>query len=111
MKTCQIILQEKFWEVSVQTSARGRDDLFLLWSSLAFGRKDNCGRYKTQKYKHCSSYLKIIKVKRLLLASTLPAIQALYESYFTERHSARKNGNGDATTYSFIVCDFFIYMI
>ena len=70
MKTCQIILQEKFWEVLVQTSARGRDDLvclvvftcflaekwtftnlmtFFSWSSLAFWRKDNCGRYKNSK--------------------------------------------------------------
>ena len=98
MKTCQIILQEKLWEVLVQTSARGRDDLFCLvvficfcaekWTSanlmtfffglhLLFGGKTTADVMKTQKYKHCSSYHKIIQVKRLLLASTLPAIQAV----------------------------------
>ena len=77
----------------MQTAARGRDDLFLFCGLylLLGGKMDICGRddlflfglhlllggkttadvIKTQKYKHCSSYDKIIEVKRLLSCFTI----------------------------------------
>ena len=56
----------------MQTAARGRDDLFLFCGLyLLLGGKTTADVIKTQKNKHCSSYDKIIEVKRLLSCFTI----------------------------------------